>query len=1003
MKPLRLAAIGALLALAAVAIAALYAIRHQTQLVRIVLAQIDQQTGLHIAIAGARLAFRGRVVVVLENPRVAMDGREIARLTDIRATLNYNEIIHHQGLPLHSLVLDRPEVTLAPLGRLAPAESISQLWSNAAAIAGRAHDMLSDISRRIDVNDAEFADESGPLANGVYVSAFQRHPRDHKSPWDIRFNSRLEFAPVREVRLAGDMRLDGAGPGVLSSGRLWFWDVSLDKAGVAGLWLSAQIHGSIDYVLNPGAQLNGIANMQLRDTVAGGQRLTRAVALGAYSFKAKYEATSAHLSINKFAVSSGREDVIEGAAAIAEPFSAARAITFSAGGPSFDLTHIPQWLRTVRGIAPDLIAFTGRLRSGKFTIATVALNTPQPLVMLTPATLRKEVSFEATLAGASYAPMPGSTLPPVDGFGAQIAYSKGIARLTQGAAQLGGSSIADMNIVADLRHAPTRVPYRAAASGQLAVGELYHAAEGDLRRAAPALQRRLVWIHGRAPFTANASGLLSDMIIAPPPDYRIAANLGDIQLEINNAPSAIALTGGGVVARPGSFSLDHAEAVMIDQKTGSVVLNGAIIPGRGAPVLRNFTVELHQIETSRWLPMFVKPSQLAVKGLLGGRLVVSSNPAGGSLPLMTGRLTLGSGSVQPSFLRSPMMIKQAATLKLDGGGAAFDIPEGTLEGSPLSFRAAIADFDRPALRIDARAERLNFEVMRFIRLPWVPKTPSTPLPLPVSGHIDAGEGNLAQLVMTDISTDFSHTPKAWRVYNFHAKAFNGDANLGISGSGLPHEDWVNIKGRIDSMDAGPLFMLVGRQRKALLSGKLSATADLWADTDSDFFKTLAGNLQIDIVKGHLNRFTLLTRILGFINLKNWLTASFPDPRVAGIPFDTLTGDFKGVRGIFYTDNLRLKGPVMDIIADGNIDLAGAHMDMEIGLVPFNTVSWMMQQIPLIGTNLAGGTEGLIAAYFQVRGPTKDPWILPKPITSVAQFLIKTLGLPINIIRPNTVK
>jgi hypothetical protein len=370
---------------------------------------------------------------------------------------------------------------------------------------------------------------------------------------------------------------------------------------------------------------------------------------------------------------------------------------------------------------------------------------------------------------------------------------------------------------------------------------------------------------------------------------------------------------------------------------------------------------------------------------------------------LTGRLTLGSGSVQPSFLRSPIMIDQAATLKLDGAGAAFDIPYGTLEGAPLSFRAAVADFHRPALRIDAKAARLNFEVMRFIRLPWSPKTPSTPLPLPVSGHIEAGKGNLARLVMTDISTDFSHDPKTWRVYNFHAKTFDGEADLSISGSGLASDDWVHIKGGTASMDAGPLFMLIGQQRKPLVTGKLNATADLWADTDSDFFDTLAGDMKLGIINGRLDRFTLLTRIFSFVNLKNWLTANFPDPRVAGIPFDTLNGNFKASRGTLYTDDLRLNGPVMDIIASGNIDLAAARMNMEIGLVPFNTVSWMMKQIPLIGTNLAGGTEGLSAAYFQVRGPIKDPWILPKPITSVAQFVIKTIGLPINIIRPNTVK
>jgi len=198
-------------------------------------------------------------------------------------------------------------------------------------------------------------------------------------------------------------------------------------------------------------------------------------------------------------------------------------------------------------------------------------------------------------------------------------------------------------------------------------------------------------------------------------------------------------------------------------------------------------------------------------------------------------------------------------------------------------------------------------------------------------------------------------------------------------------------------------MLAGRQKRSPLTGKLNATADLWANTDVNFFSTLAGDMKMKIADGSLDRFTLLTRILSFIDLKNWLTANFPDPRVSGIPFKTLTADFKGRSGDFYTNNLRLDGPVMDITANGNVELADGRMNMEVGLIPFNTANWIVEHIPLIGNNLARGSNGLVAAYFRVRGPIRNPSIMPKPITSVAEFVIRALSLPINIIKPNTVK
>jgi uncharacterized protein YhdP len=203
------------------------------------------------------------------------------------------------------------------------------------------------------------------------------------------------------------------------------------------------------------------------------------------------------------------------------------------------------------------------------------------------------------------------------------------------------------------------------------------------------------------------------------------------------------------------------------------------------------------------------------------------------------------------------------------------------------------------------------------------------------------------------------------------------------------------------MSAGLLFGLSGKASP--LTGELYAKADLWGNTNVDFFDTLAGNLSLEVRDGTLNRFTLLARILSFIDLKNWITADFPDPRAAGIPFKTLTGDFKGHNGDFYTDNLKLEGPVMDIIARGNVTFGtSTTMDMRIGLIPFNTVNWIVSKIPLMGGNLASGSSGLVAAYFQVKGPVSNPSVSPKPITSVTEFVIKTLSLPINIIAPNTI-
>ena len=141
---------------------------------------------------------------------------------------------------------------------------------------------------------------------------------------------------------------------------------------------------------------------------------------------------------------------------------------------------------------------------------------------------------------------------------------------------------------------------------------------------------------------------------------------------------------------------------------------------------------------------------------------------------------------------------------------------------------------------------------------------------------------------------------------------------------------------------------------------------------------------------------MLSRVLGLINLKTWLSAQVPNPSINGVPFQSLTADFKGNDGNFYCDNLLLRGPVMNISAQGNVRLSDGVVDMEVGMVPFKTVNWLVAQVPIIGQGLAA--NHLMAAYFKVSGPLSDPYVVPLPITSVAHFLANVFKLPINILK-----
>ena len=533
--------------------------------------------------------------------------------------------------------------------------------------------------------------------------------------------------------------------------------------------------------------------------------------------------------------------------------------------------------------------------------------------------------------------------------------------------------------------------------------------DADLAELFPAIARslelyqlqqrdRLEHLSGRVQLVATASGKLSVKTPVPPKTYQVRADAIGAVLAIKGSPGPLKVSRGTVVVDPASIKFDN---VMLAATGGNATLDGTVNFAKQGVNVHDLTLGLHDFPSALWLTLLVDPSDFSVTGPIGGKVVVNGNPTapGGLTP--EGKLTLANGDVKFNFLRAPILV-QGATLTMHRKQVILAMPGSKLENQAINFRVTVADYTHPTIRIDATVQRLDLEVMRFVRMPWSPATPPINFPIPCSGHIEARAGNLAAFQMTNLKTDFTRSPAGdWRIYNMGATAYRGQMKLEIVGRAP--DNWIHIMASATDMDPAPLFMLGGKNKQSPLVGHLFLATDLWANTDTNFFETLAGDLTVTVRDGTLNKFTLLSRLLSFIDIKNWLSAQIPDPRINGVPFKTIFTDFKGDGGLFYTDNFALKGPVMDITANGSVQFGAGTLDMEVGMFPFDTVDWVLNHIPIIGERIGSGTGKLVAAYFSVKGPVSDPSILPKPITSVAQFIKKTLGMPINIIRPNTIK
>ena len=243
------------------------------------------------------------------------------------------------------------------------------------------------------------------------------------------------------------------------------------------------------------------------------------------------------------------------------------------------------------------------------------------------------------------------------------------------------------------------------------------------------------------------------------------------------------------------------------------------------------------------------------------------------------------GRVQFGFLRSPIFV-HPAILTVREHTLTVSMPAAELEKSPIDFTVAVPDLRNPSVRIDANVQNFDVEVLKFVRLPWMPPSPTNPPRIPISGHIDAREANLETFEMKNAKTDFKYRNGDWSVDNLSASSLGG--HLGINIVGRQKDDWIRMFGKVQNFNAPSLFLLNKTVTHAPLTGHLDLTGDLWADTDSDFFATMAGTVIMKLRDGNLDKFTLLSRLLELIDLRSWITAKVPDPRTSGLQFRTVS-------------------------------------------------------------------------------------------------------------------
>jgi hypothetical protein len=911
---------------------------------------------------------------------------------------NFHSLITGDPFPLYEISLTRPRIAY-PLSLFqGSGPPVLPVRRDVVQALDHTLSRFSRFTRKVSIADASITDMHGhPVMRNLDLFATHHHFGPAK--WNLRFKCVWEAPPFHDLDLAGDIITESESGTRLGSGRFWFWNGSLTVvATAANLELFTRPQGTIDFIIDrTGSNLVNLSSAAELHHL-GLKRIgsSQSLALG----QSKLEMTTAfspeRTILSVFELSQGRVPILS-VKGFVDLSSSPPALHGNLTGLVLGAAQLQSALATL----VDLPRWASGLRasSGRIAVEALGLDCPLGDFQRDPiSAIRKSLFAVARIDNIALSGPSLTGIAPISQLSAQLSLRKQVLTIVQGSARAGLSAVSALSLSADLAAAPDKFSYDAKAEGDAALAEVMSALSprltGGLKTAASDVEKT----SGSLRFRAAARGVLTQAAIPPPADYSISLVPAEVWARIKSIPDAINLVSGSATISPGGASID---SVSLASNTGAVKLGGYVSFTNSGIRTNAFRAEFSALLAQRWLPLLFTSDSISLFGPISGPLQVTFDSARLDQTSVKGDLKIAPSRVQLGFVRAPID-NPAAGLLLDGSGATLDLTGSRFEGRNLDLTLKVADYHKPAVEISAIAEYLDLEALKFIRLPWSPKSNVDFFGHTTAfGHVEARGANLDKLPMTNLKTDFFRDADTWHVYDMELDTFDGHARIELTGR--TKDDWIHIQGHAEGVKLDPLLSLASSPDPPVVTGFLQADTDLWANTNTDFFATLSGNGSFVMHDGVVKRLKLLSRMLATIDLTSWLTANVPDPRISGVPFKVLSGSLAGSEGAFYTGDVVLNGPAMGITSNGNVDVGKKTLDMHFGLYPFSTMDKVLNFIPIIGKNLAPPDNGLLGAYFHVYGPAANPTIVPSPIKSVSEILKKTLGLPINIFRPNTIK
>jgi len=365
------------------------------------------------------------------------------------------------------------------------------------------------------------------------------------------------------------------------------------------------------------------------------------------------------------------------------------------------------------------------------------------------------------------------------------------------------------------------------------------------------------------------------------------------------------------------------------------------------------------------------------------------------------QLDLGDiGLIDPTPLRKLTGIKGSLSWRDDT--LHVKTLSGRVGNSFLQLKGSVSDLKKPVMVIQATSSYLEIEdVEALARIRTAKKKSESPDSVEMKVDISAATGTFRGFPFTGLHADLIYAKRFLNLKALETETMGGK---------------VSAKGRIDmngpitryqtefAVDGIASEELIKRSgwKNALIVGSLSAQGELAArgETVADLKKTAQGRITVNMGKGVIRDYPILSKIFSILNVSQLFKFQLPDMVSDGMPYNEMKAAFTFQDGFVSTNDLFVKSNAMNIAAVGKTDLIREEIDATFGIQPLQTVDKIVSRIPVVGWIITGKEGTFVTTYFQAKGKLNNPTVTAIPLqamaTGVFDIFKRVFQLPVKI-------